>query len=386
MRHAHLITPALIHRTARQALQQSWNWKSFHRSVPIRVLLDLLLLMASTGASLFAITRRFFRFSHETAWRAVKTNLPARDALTAGLLAALHDVMVLSRRDRQRWWTLAIDTHNVPYYGRSTPNLIGGPRKQGTKRFFGYATAALLHPRRRYTVALTPVLTRQMPHEMVRILLDQVAKTGLKIQGVTLDSAFDSGEVFLLLQERGLAYTIPLRRKGRGDNARNRCFAGRDRLVRWVHWKTDKTRRLVQTRVVLWKGPRNKTWALAFGGWRGEQASRVFRRAGEQRAIYRRRFGIETSYRQKNQAQAKTTSRNFEYRLLLEGIAYLLRQVWVALTQQIADRQRLDAKTWVSDLTFQILLEWLADELVLHHPEHRSILLGFKGMSSASEH
>jgi hypothetical protein len=163
-------------------------------------LLDLLLLMAATGASLFATVRRFFRFSHETARQAVMANLPTRDVLTAGLLQALHRVMLLSRHDRRRRWTLAIDTHNVPYYGRPVPNLIGGPKKQGTKRFFGYATAVLLHRQRRDTVALTPLLARQMPHEVVRILLDQVAESGLKIQGVTMDSAFDSGEVFLLLQ------------------------------------------------------------------------------------------------------------------------------------------------------------------------------------------
>jgi hypothetical protein len=361
---------------------QSGNWKPFHRTVSVCALLDLLLLMAATGASLFATVRRFFRFSHETARRAVRANLPTRDVLTAGLLRALHRVMILSRRDRRRPWVLAIDTHDVPYYGRPVPDLIGGPKKQGTKRFFGYATAALLHRQRRYTVALTPLLARQMPHEVVRILLDQVAETGLKIQGVTLDSAFDSGEVFLLVQERGLAYTIPLRRKGRGDNARNRCFDGRHRLVRWVEWKTDKTSRLVRTRVVLWKGA-HKTWALAFGGWGGPRARGVYRQAGRQRAIYRRRFGIETSYRQKNQAQARTTSRSPEYRLLLEGVAYLLRQVWVALTQQIASRLRLAADVWVGVLTFQVLLAWLADDVASDYPERRYIPLAFKGNSKA---
>src|SRR5437868_5255401 len=138
MRHVHPITPALIHRTARQALEHSGNWQPFHRSISTQALLDLLLLMAATGASLFATVRRFFGFSHETARQAVKANLPTRDVLTAGLLAALYHVMILSRRDRRRRWTLAIDTHDVPYYGRPVPHLIGGPKKQGTKRFFGY--------------------------------------------------------------------------------------------------------------------------------------------------------------------------------------------------------------------------------------------------------
>src|SRR6476469_10027126 len=108
MRHVYPITSALIHRTARHALLQSGNWKPFHRTVSVCALLDLLLLMAATGASLFATVRRFFRFSHETARRAVRANLPTRDVLTAGLLRALHRVMILSRRDRRRPWVLAI--------------------------------------------------------------------------------------------------------------------------------------------------------------------------------------------------------------------------------------------------------------------------------------
>ena len=55
---------------------------------------------------------------------------------------------------------VAIDINNVPYYGPTTPDVVGGPKKQGTKWFFAYATAVLLHKRRRYTVALGPLVPR----------------------------------------------------------------------------------------------------------------------------------------------------------------------------------------------------------------------------------
>jgi hypothetical protein len=374
MRHLYSnLTPATIHHHARLALQRGFTWQPFGRSVSIDDLLHLLLLMAAHGASLFATVRRFFRFSHETASRAVKANLPARDRLTAGLVDALHDAASwTARQRRRRSWTVAIDTHYVGYYGRRTPDVVGGPKKQGTQWFFGYATAVLLHARLRYTVALTALLPEHKPHDIVRILLDQVAGKGLKIRGVALDSAFDSGDTVLLLQERRLAYVVPLRRKGRGDNARNRCFDGRHNLIRWTEWTTDQTRRRVRTRVLLWKGSR-RTMAFAFGGSSGGRARSVHQQAAHQRRTYRRRFGIETSYRQKNQAQAKTTSRDPVYRLLLEGVAYLLRQVWVALTEEVARRQGQKATAWIGALTFALLLNWLADELQKQHQEHRSI-------------
>ena len=211
------------------------------------------------------------------------------------------------------------------------------------------------------------------PHEIVRTLLQQIADQGLKIQGVVLDSAFDSGETFLLLQQRRLAYTVPLRRKGNTRNARNRLFEGRHKQVRWTEWYVKDTPRQVRTRTVLWKGgPR--TLLLAFQGWNQDKAHTVHQEAARQKRLYQRRFGIETSYRQKNQARATTTSRDPVYRLLLEGLGYLLRQIWVVLTEQVR-RASSKKSRWVASLPMQRLLDWLFQELTKLHPEELSISL-----------
>ena len=137
MRHEYFsLTPGVIHHRARRALAGCVDWKPFRQSVPVPQLLDLLLLMAAATASLFAVARRFFPFSHETARRAVQACLPDADCLAAGLVDSLHAVLGLSRRDRRRHWLLAIDVHNKAYYGRRTPDVVGGPKKKGTKWSF----------------------------------------------------------------------------------------------------------------------------------------------------------------------------------------------------------------------------------------------------------
>lgn len=373
MRHFHsTITPAVIHRQARQTLQSHLQWQAFHDSVSVGALLDLLLLMAATTASLFAVVRRYFPFSHVTAQKAVKANLPSRERLTQRLGQSLVDVAQFSRSDRRRRWLLAIDTHNVPYYGQPNAFVVGGPKKLGTQWFYSYATAVLLHRHRRYTVALCDVLPKTKPHEIVRTLLDQIAARGLKIRGVALDSAFDSGETLLLLQDRHLAYTVPLRRKGNTRNARNRYFEGRHRLIRWVEWTTEQTRRQVRTRTLLWKG-RPETRLFAFQGWSGDRARNIHQQALRQQRLYRQRFGIETSYRQKNQAQATTTSTDPIYRLLLEGLGYLLRQLWVVLTEELARRRHAGPNAWMAELPMQKLLDWLVHALTELHPEDLAI-------------
>lgn len=219
MRHAYPTSAAAsVYPLAHKALTQALPGKSARPSVTLTQLLDLL-LMASTARTLFAVVERYFPFSHETARQALHAHLPKTAVLTERLAAALYDVLALTRPDRRRQWTVALDTHHVPYYGsRSTPGLVGEPKKQGTKYFFSYATAVLLHRRRRYTVGLIPLTKSTPPHQIVAALLDPIAACGLLVGGVILDSGFDSGETLLLLQERKRSYTVPLRRKGRGLN------------------------------------------------------------------------------------------------------------------------------------------------------------------------
>lgn len=375
MRHEYsTITPAVVHRQAGEALEQSLDWRPHHQSVSVFNLIRLLLLVASYQSSLSAIVRRFFSFSHETASQAVKAQLSSQERITQGLVQALFDVASFSRSDRRRHWLVAIDTHNVSYYGQPTPHVIGGPKKQGTKQFFGYATAVLLHEHRRYTVGLMALSPRWKPHEVVRALLDQILGKGLKIRGVTLDAAFGSGDTLLLLQEQGVAYAVPLQRLGGPKSVRNQLFQGRHRSIRWTQWTTERSRRLVKTRTLLWKGT-HKTMLFAFDGWSGQRAYNLQQTAQRQRRLYQRRFGIETSYRQKNQAKGWTTSRDPLYRLLLEGVAHLLRQVWVALTEQIARRSHAPPTAWISTLPFATLLDWLRDTITAQLPEDRSIPL-----------
>src|SRR5712691_11246821 len=183
MRHTHsTVNAVMVHRLAHQTLTRCLDWKPFRQSVGVAQLVDLLLIMAATAQTLFAIVRRRFAFSHETARQAVRANLPKIDQLGQGIVAALHEVLAFSRRDRRRRWTVAIDVHNVPYYGdRATPGIVGGPKKQGTKYSFGYATAVLIHRRRRYTVGLMPLLKPLPAHEIVATLLEQIRAHGLLV-------------------------------------------------------------------------------------------------------------------------------------------------------------------------------------------------------------
>jgi hypothetical protein len=358
------IQPRDIHSVARSALKRSLPWHNYGKLVTVQKLLDLLLLTSLLSWSISATARRLrFGFSHETARGALHDNLHGLDQLTHGLVDALY--MFGSRHLRRRLWVVAIDEHRCPFYGdRSTPGVTGGPKKQGTKYAYGYATAALVHHRHRFTVGLVALTESVGPHEVVAALLAQMHARGLKIRGVVLDSGFDSGEVLLSLQERGLSYTVPLRRKGNKRNRRNAIWDLDVGTVSEVCWRTDKTRKQVSTQALVWQLPREKRKKVfAFGGWDEAQARSQIRRARLAKRWYRKRFGIETSYRQMRQCQARTTKKDIRYRLLLIGIALLLRQVWVWLTRHLAEGQRLRPTQWVGEMPLEVMATWLADLL-----------------------
>jgi len=371
------ITPSVVHSLARSVLETALGFQPHKQSVSLHQLLSLLLLVASTTKTLFAVARHYFHFSHETARRAVYTNLTTLPALTERLVDALHAVAAFSRQDRRRLWTLAIDLHYVPYYGsRSTAGIVGGQKKQGTKFFHCYATAVLIHRRRRYAVGLLSVSKGLKPHEVVKTLLEQIRSRGLCVGGVVLDAGFDSGETILLLQEREVSYTVPLRRKGKGTNRRNTCYCQPSGTLATMEWVTEKSRKPVQTRVLVWqRQEQSQAKVYAFSGWGQATAVSEIRRAWLGRRRYRERFGIETSYRQKNQSRGWTTSASAEYRLLLEGLALVLRQVWVYLTQQIAKDRRLRPSAWVSELSLVEMLDWLVEGIQTHYPQTRCITL-----------
>jgi hypothetical protein len=378
MRRCHCtITPAVVRSTARQALQAALPWRGYGRLVTAGKLLDLLLLAAALTSSLAAVVKRFlFGFSHETARQAVAANLPDLETLTAGLLGGLY--CFGSRALYRRTWVVALDLHFCPFYGdRSAFGIVGGPKKNGTRYFYGYATAVLVHHRHRFTVGLLALTGSPQPHQIVAALLGQIEGRGLRLRGVVLDAGFDSGETLLLLQGRKLSYSVPLRRKGRGDNRRNAAWLLDVGTIVTLAWKTEKTRRAVSTPavVVRRRGEKGKK-VYAFGGWGAEQARSEAGRARLARRWYRKRFGIETSYRQMNECKAVTTKKDVRYRLLLIGLALLLRQVWVWLAWQAARAWGLRPTRWVEELRLARLGEWLGDLLKRKYKEEKVIHLG----------
>ncbi len=86
----------------------------------------------------------------------------------------------------------------------------------------------------------------------------------------------------------------------------------------------------------------------------------------EIREIYRKRFGIETSYRQMHEARIKTCTRDPALRLLFVGIALVLRNVWVWIHFRLAKGKfSEEPELFLELLRFQEMLLWITE--VIQH-------------------
>lgn len=277
----------------------------------------------------------------------------------------------LPRRMRRGRREVAIDFHLVPYYGRpekSRNELYYGKPRQGTKHFHAYASACIVEYGLRYTVALTWVRRHETMVKVLERLLAQIDKIGLKIRCLLLDRAFFNVPVAELLQRKQLPFLMPVMFRGRRPKRPTK--AGLHWIKRqpagWYKHVLKNGKKQVPISVCVGyrrhrdrKDRKQVKQKLLFGAWRVSGSPTQIRER------YRKRFGIETSYRQLRQARIYTCVRDPHLRLLFVAVALILRNLWIWVHETYLAEGAGDSKTLrLERLRFKRLLDWLARAVV----------------------
>jgi len=248
-----------------------------------------------------------------------------------------------------------------------------GKPKQGTKKFHAYASACIVEYGRRYTLALTWVRRHETTIKVLRRLLEQIRKIGLKIRYLLLDRAFFNVPVMQFLQEENLPFLMPLMFRGRHSKKRRKATglrAMRQKSAGWYTYTMKNRKQEVTFRICVGyrthrdrKDGKRVQKKLLFAVWR------VNGTPTEIRERYRLRFGIETSYRQMRQARIYTCTRNPLLRLFFLAVGLILRNIWVWLHQtRFAEGSRDNPTIRLELLRFKRMLEWIVYEVVaLYH-------------------
>lgn len=333
------------------------------------VLVQILFWAASHAASVTAACCAWAEGPGDQTIRdAIRGFLPKQmKTLEQRLHAALTDH--LPRRLRRGARRLAIDWHQIPYHGlphKSANALRRTKPQQGTTSFHVYATACIVDQGERYTVALTHVSKNDTNQSVLLRLLEQIERIALSIKVLLMDRQFFSAAVIKVLQSKNIPFVMPAVVRGRTPKVPSQATGLRALQNRAKPGWYDHSQKHGQGEVnysvcVVWKivtHPRKKTRTrkvMLFACWK------IRCGPNEIKELYRRRFGIEASYRQLKQARIRTSTRDPLVRLFYVGLALVLRNVWVwvgtikntASSEQ--PRSLLHAR-----LTFIKLLCWLA--------------------------
>jgi Transposase DDE domain len=284
---------------------------------------------------LFAAAARISSI-HETCGRLAKA--PCEETFTAALYPQLLDVERIKRRvnaafadqmpravrrRRRRPLTIAADLTLIADYGKhelDDPRIYRSQAKRGTNSFFAYATVYLVLHGERFTLAVAPVTRSEALKQVLQELLLVVGKRGLKIGLLLLDRGFYSGEVIRYLQQARRPFLRPMVCHGRkADHPLGPSGSNVFKAMKTSGWSThtlqdaekNKAKVLVCVKRARYRNKHGKrkseTWVYAYWGIAPKRVDWV-------RDTYRRRFGIETSYRQMNRCRIRTTTKEFHVR------------------------------------------------------------------------
>jgi putative transposase len=240
--------------------------------------------------------------------------------------------------------------------------------KDGTSHFHAYATIYVVLKGQRFTVALTAVAKGEPLKDVLQRLLKQARSVGVKPRLLLLDRGFYSVEVIRYLQAARHPFLMPVVIRGRkADHPKGpggtRVFAVMRRSGWHEYTVTGGTKRTARVSICVscrnyrgqWKRHGRQALVYACWGVQGRSCTWV-------RETYRARFGIESSYRQMNQARGRTSTRRPELRLLYVGIALVLRNEWVWLHFEVLSSPRRGGRLIrLERLRLRALLRWLIE-------------------------
>jgi putative transposase len=234
---------------------------------------------------------------------------------------------------RRKKQSLAIDLNLIPYYGEPSqeeaPFIYRSQAKLGTCSFYAYATLYVIKKGKRVTLAIRGVRWLDTKVALLTYLLAELSSLEIKVKKLYLDREFFCVSVIRWLQALNIPLILPAIRRG-GKGGIKQFFQGRKSYKTSYTMSNSKGESVSFDLWIICKYSKGK---------RKKQGLEYYVYVVHQVKIslffiykdYRKRFGIESSYRLKNLCRIKTTTKKPTLRLLFVGIAFILVNIWVNL-------------------------------------------------------
>jgi putative transposase len=271
------------------------------------------------------------------------------------LNAALADQ--IPPRIKRQAQNVAADLHDRPYYGKQTQDearWVRGAARDGTTRFYRVATAYVMLNGLRVTLAIHFVMPADDMVIVLRVLLNRLRCRAIAIACLFLDKGFAGIAVMRYLTQRRQPALIACTIRGKQGGTRALCVGHKGYRTAYTFesaaqgaFKAELAVCRTFTTAIRTKRLKRRVEWLIFILIQLELTPRQARR------WYRRRFGIESSYRCAGQARGWTTSPNAAYRFVLLALSFILLNVWIRLRWLFTQVPRR-GRRWLDTNRFQL--------------------------------
>jgi putative transposase len=336
MIHQHELTAEDVHAYTVQVLKEHLNIEAHGYCCDTDMILDILIKASAECSSVEAACADLVETADSNTVReyvnqalAVKGLRKQEERVNTALAKCIPTALV---RDNVE---MAIDFHDEPFYGKQE-NIrkltCAGQAKKGTTHFVRIATAYIIWRQVRLTLAVRYVLPEEDSLETLKILLKCLKTLGFSAKILYLDKGFASTEIinYLTSQNQPAIIANPIRGKKGGTRALCR---GRS-SYKTLYTFTDGTQAMIAMKASLVPdrtGKRRRKWLsfiIVLLDWPVDKIHDE----------YRRRFGVECSYRLLRRVRATTSSRNPVMRFFLLSIGLILVNAWAFLRWEFSRR------------------------------------------------
>jgi putative transposase len=228
---------------------------------------------------------------------------------------------------------LAIDLNLIPYYGKpkdsEKPYVYRSKAKDGTCSFYAYATLYTIKKGKRVTLAIRGVRWLDTKVALLTYLLAELSSLKIKVKRLYLDREFFTISVIRWLKALDIPLTMPAIRRGKQGGIKQ-FLKGRKSYKTTYTMSRSKEDFVTFEIWIICKYKKGKRGAFGIEYY-VYVTYKVNTNLNHIHQCYRKRFGIETSYRLKNLCRIRTTSKKPTLRLLFVGISFLLVNIWVNL-------------------------------------------------------
>lgn len=280
------------------------------------------------------------------------------EQLKVGNLSGLQEAVNLALQAsvkaelKERPVDVARDFHDQSYYGKSEQSegkWVGAEAKNGTTKVYRVATLYVIKNGHRLTLAIKFVLPAETAKESVEYLLKQMKRLEIEARCLYLDRGFGCIEIARYMKEIGQKAIIACPIRGKTGGLRALCVGRKSHRAKHL-FQSDK-HGAEEVSMALFKAfttSTKKGQKVRKAKWLAYMLVNCEENlsAKKVKENYRKRFGIEASYRCAKKVRGWTTSPNAAYRFILIGLSFLLTNIWQELQETWTRKRQVGRRSW----------------------------------------